>query len=550
MKDYWRKRQAQNIEDILSKANVSAKEIAKVYAKSSFYLNEQIQGIYDRYKKKHGLSDIEAMDLLNKLEDPTSYDEMLNRLRSSAKTDERKQLLKELEAPSYRYRINRLQESQKVIDQLMSNIYNQEKDINTLNYINIANDAYYKSIYNLQQGTGLAFSFENLDPQLIDKLLKSSWSGENYSSRIWNNTQAVANSIKEEMLLGMLTGKTEREMAQTITDKFLVGAYQARRLVNTESAFICNAMDMEAYKEADVEQVRFCAIHDLKTSKICQQHDKKVVSINKAVQGVNVPPLHPNCRSTVEPVIDKKIEAKMKRRTRNPVTGKEEIVNANETYEQWYERVHGNKLDKTGWVEEKVSVFDGDVSKGKNIDKKYSRPLPDIFKYSDIKNENLFQTYIEIDKGYLKTGNEYLSINHYENGSISKLGIMTSNDKRKVGLTENAINFIESQEENSLISIHNHPSSGTFSIGDVITHYNTPQLKESIVINADGGIYHLHIRSRNGMLKVDSFKNYVKGIRKQLKGTYTSLSNNEINHIAWELIAKELGWDYGYEKIR
>ena len=52
------------------------------------------------------------------------------------------------------------------------------------------------------------------------------------------------------------------------------------------------------------------------------------------------------------------------------------------------------------------------------------------------------------------------------------------------------------------------------------------------------------------MLKVDSFKNYVKGIRKQLKGTYTSLSNNEINHIAWELIAKELGWDYGYEKIR
>lgn len=549
MKDYWRKRQAQHIEDILSKANVSAKEIAKVYTKSSFYLNEQIQGIYDRYKKKHGLSDIEAMDLLNKLEDPTSYDEMLNRLRSSAKTDERKQLLKELEAPAYRYRINRLQESQKAIDQLMRNIYNQEKDISTLNYINIANDAYYKSIYNLQQGTGLAFSFENLDPQLIDKLLKSSWSGENYSSRIWNNTQAVANSVKEEMLLGMLTGKTEREMAQTITDKFLVGAYQARRLVNTESAFICNAIDMEAYKEADVEQVRFCAIHDLKTSKICQQHDRKVVSVNKAVQGVNIPPLHPNCRSTIEPVIDKKIEAKMKRRTRNPVTGKEEIVNANETYEQWYERIHGNKLDKTGWVEEKVSIFDDNVNKSK-IDKEYIQPLPDIFKYSDIKSENLFQTYIEIDKGYLKTGNEYLSINHYENGSISKLGIMTSNDKRKVGLTENAINFIESQEENSLISIHNHPSSGTFSIGDVITHYNTPQLKESIVINADGGIYHLHIRSRNGMLKVDSFKNYVKGIRKQLKGTYASLSNNEINHIAWELIAKELGWDYGYEKIR
>lgn len=355
MKDYWRKRQAQHIEEVLSKAEVSNKEIANIYAKSSFYINEQIEGIFDRYKKKHGLSNAEAKALLNKMEDPASYKEMLKKLHSGAKSEERKRLLKELEAPAYRHRIGKLQESQKLVDTLMQSVYNQEKDISTLNYINIAHDAYYKSIYNLQQGTGLAFNFNNLDPRLVDKFLKAKWSGKNYSSRIWDNAQTVAKSVKEELLLGILTGKTETEMAKTITYRFLVGSYQARRLINTESAFISNALDMEAYKEADVEKVRFCAVHDLKTSKICQQHDREVIDITKAVQGVNVPPMHPNCRSSIEPVIDEEIEAKMKRRVRDPVTGRDKIINANQTYGEWLADQHNKHgIDTVDTLAKKV----------------------------------------------------------------------------------------------------------------------------------------------------------------------------------------------------
>lgn len=391
MKDYWRKRQAQHIEDILSKADVSNKQIAGIYAKSSFYLNEQIQGIYDRYKKKHSLSDVEAKALLNEMNDSADYEEMLKRLHNGAKNEERKQLLKELEAPAYRYRINKLQKTQEMVDTLMQSVYSQEKEINTLNYINTAYDAYYKSIYNLQQGTGLAFSFDDLDPELVDKLLKLKWSGKNYSTRIWNNAQAVADSLKEEMLLGVLTGKTEKEMAQTITYRFLVGAYQARRLTNTESTFICNALDMAAYKEADVEKVRFCAVHDMKTSKICQQHDRKVIDIDKAVQGVNVPPMHPNCRSTIEPVIDKVIEAKMKRRTRNPVTGKEEIVNANETYEQWLKRIQkDNGIETVDMLQKKLTNLSSDKKQYRNyisIIGKENMP-ESIAKFQDMKYNN------------------------------------------------------------------------------------------------------------------------------------------------------------------
>ena len=339
MSDYWRKRQAEHIKMAMDTAEDSAIEIAKLYQKASFYLNEQIQGVFDKYRGRHGLSTVEAKELLNSVVDDLTYDKMLVKLRAGAKSEERKKLLKILEAPAYSYRINRFQEAQSLLDLMMVGIFKQEKEISTLNYIDVAYNAYFNSIYNIQDKTGINFSFGNIDSELTQKLLKSKWSGKNYSNRIWDNTQAVANSIKEEMLMGILTGKTEKQMADTINERFNVGAYNAKRLISTESDFISNALDMEAYREADIEIVRFCAVHDMKTSKICQRHDRTTIPLNKAIQGVNIPPMHPNCRSSIEPVISKAIEAKMKRRVRDPVTGKDKIISANQNYQEWLRKL-------------------------------------------------------------------------------------------------------------------------------------------------------------------------------------------------------------------
>ena len=59
--------------------------------------------------------------------------------------------------------------------------------------------------------------------------------------------------------------------------------------------------------------------------------------------GVNYPPMHPYCRSTTISVIDDKILRNMKRSAYNPETGRTEMVPADMTYEQWYEKyVKGN----------------------------------------------------------------------------------------------------------------------------------------------------------------------------------------------------------------
>lgn len=333
--EYWEKRKAQRMWEHMQSAEKTGKEVARVYLKSFQYLDKEMQGIFDKYKKKHGISEAEAIRILNSVNN-SSFEEMLVKLKASHLSEDKKDLIKLLEAPAYRSRINRLQTLQSNIDLMMNSVYKQEKKISTKGYTKIAKDAYYKSIFDVQKDTGLGFSFNQLDQKQIDKVLNSKWSGKNYSARIWNNTQELAKDVKEQLLLGMMTGKTEKEMSQTLMKKYSVGAFEARRLIRTESCYIANEMEAQSFEECGADKYIFCATLDLRTSEKCIEHDGKRYKLKKRRAGENFPPLHPFCRSTVIMDIADEILGNLKRRARNPETNKNYVVPANTTYRDWY----------------------------------------------------------------------------------------------------------------------------------------------------------------------------------------------------------------------
>ena len=334
---YWKKRQEEKLSSILNDAQVASEYVSDIYSKASLYTQSKINGIFEKYRDGHGLSNAEAKEMLDSLISDRDYNQIKRILENNPKTKQRKELLKKLDTPPYQYRIKRLENMQSQLDKLMNEVYKVEKDVSTDCYINSAFNAYYRNVYNLQKGMKVAYQFDMLDPELIDSMLKSRWSGKNYSNRIWDNTNALAESLKDEMLMGVLTNKTEKEMADTIMNKFAVGAYQARRLIQTESAAMTAFADQQAFKDAGIEKEMFIAVHDSRTSQICQHHDRSIVEIAKAKVGVNVPPLHPNCRSHMIPYIEGVTDA-MKKRQRNPVTNKDEVVDVSENYDQWLKR--------------------------------------------------------------------------------------------------------------------------------------------------------------------------------------------------------------------
>lgn len=158
----------------------------------------------------------------------------------------------------------------------------------------------------------------------------------NYSERVWRNTRAVAQEVKEALLVNLITGRTERETAEMLTKKFAGGSSKARRLIRTESCYLSNQLEMESYKECGIDKYQYLATLDLRTSEICRELDGKVFLVKDQQPGKNCPPMHPWCRSTTIAIIGEKMLEGMKRRARDPVTGKTYLVPVSMNYREWY----------------------------------------------------------------------------------------------------------------------------------------------------------------------------------------------------------------------
>lgn len=337
-KDYWTKRKANLIYEQMDKAERQADKFDEIYKQSKDYLDKQINKVFDKFQRDYGLSERDARHVLKNMKDQKDLAELRKVLEARPDDPNIQRLLADLDSPAYAYRMKQLEQLNDDLDRMRESIYRSEKSGSDAFYSDLMKDSYYKATFDLQQQTGLAYSFSNLPETEIKRLRGLKWTGEAYSDRIWSNTGVLASSLKDELLVSLMTGRNTRDTARAIAERFDVGQNNARRLVRTESAFFHNQMELLSYEDAEITKYKFVAVLDKRTSHICQEHDNKVYDTGKAVPGVNYPPLHPWCRSTTIAHDEDADYSKLKRRARNPETGKVEYVPADMSYKEWYSR--------------------------------------------------------------------------------------------------------------------------------------------------------------------------------------------------------------------
>ena len=244
---------------------------------------------------------------------------------------------------NYKSRISRLEQIQAQIYAKAKQIYPKEELENTMCYNGVINNSYYKAVYDTQMGTGYDFSFNKIDKNLTTALLNEKWSGLNYSQRVWGNTDILADSLSQILGGAMLSGQSIEKTSKQIKDRFNVSKYYAERLVRTETNHFNNEADAMAYEEMGIDKYVFVATLDNRTSETCQNHDGKVYEYKDKEVGVNFPPLHPNCRSKTRGYLGEEAEKQLKRRARNPQTGKTEVID-NIPYNEWIKNYNTNVM--------------------------------------------------------------------------------------------------------------------------------------------------------------------------------------------------------------
>ncbi len=471
-KKYWEMRSAQDMVDRMGTAEQTAAEMNKAISQSADYIAKEVKAVF-RGMESFGISETEAKKILSAANNKTALQSLRAAARRASDPEKRQALLKAIDsAGAYRYRIDRLEQLNKQINAECRKLYKTENRAVTSALKTAASDSYYHSIFNIQQQTGLGFSFAEFSRKDVDRILRSNWFGGNYSQRIWKNVNATAETVKRELLVSMLSGRSSEKTARIIRERFGVNAYCARRIVRTESAYVANAAQMSAYDEAGIEKYRFVAVLDKKTSEVCGALDGKVFPASEAKAGTNYPPMHPFCRSTTIADFGGEQLQGLERRARDK-DGNTIKVPGDMTYEEWKKGL--DKSAGSGIIEvgsDDVALEYQRYGRNKNtlVNKtyidggEYKRKFDNATDNAEV-NKSLYNT---AKKALRHRSGTELEDMYWVDGDTGKIIAkeLNSTNPRQVVYSAATKSAVGSAESKSIITLHTHPSSMPPSIED------------------------------------------------------------------------------------
>jgi SPP1 gp7 family putative phage head morphogenesis protein len=124
--------------------------------------------------------------------------------------------------------------------------------------------------------------------------------GKSWSNRVWTNLGRLKETLNEELINCVLTGKPTTELKKKLQHEFEVSYYRADAVVRTEMAHIQTEAAKKRYEDYGIEKVEILADEDERRCPECGKLHGKQFYITEAIPV----PAHTNCRCCVVPVIE------------------------------------------------------------------------------------------------------------------------------------------------------------------------------------------------------------------------------------------------------
>lgn len=153
-------------------------------------------------------------------------------------------------------------------------------------------------------------AYNTISKEAAAQLINSVWlaDGKTYSQRVWGSIDKLVDTLNENLLHCVISGKKTTELKQLLQQRFNVTYNAADTIVRTEIAHIQTQAAAQRYKDYGLTKYKYLAGSDKRTCKDgssnCHDLDGKVFTYAEMREGVNAPPMHPRCRCTIVPVID------------------------------------------------------------------------------------------------------------------------------------------------------------------------------------------------------------------------------------------------------
>lgn len=319
-RDYWQRRTEQRLVNAEKTGRSAIVQVLDVYEQSLNNIDKEIQSIYRNYSKEGVLSTSELQKALTK----TELKDFMRKVEVKAQKmglDPRK-----IYDERYVSRLNRLQALREQISLEVQSMSPREEEIQSKAYKKILEDGYAATQKDLSS-QGINPTFDRLDSDIVDSIMKSVWAKSNYSNRIWGNNNKLAMRLPTILGGALAVGQSYEKTARQLRENYNVKRYEAVRLIRTETTYMYNQAEAQSFVDDGIERYTLDVTLDGRTSNICLDIDEsEVFEVSNISVGLNYPPLHPQCRTVPRALLDGEEAPK-------PVTDKDERIDRYQAFD-------------------------------------------------------------------------------------------------------------------------------------------------------------------------------------------------------------------------
>ncbi len=334
--EYWNDAALRREIAVQTGTNYTGEEILKLYDEALSDIDTEIQKIKINFQKRFGIDNETAEYFLTQAQQEDNLKTLIKSLEYAPDEQARQDILAYirrdgLSVRAYAARKERYEAVKAVIYARIKKVAVKEIEKLSERLQAVYKESYYGVIDDSAKQFDVGINFAILNENAINAAVSTKWHGKQFSERVWDNTDRLATTAQNLVVKSLMSGEAWSKTAEKLSTAFQVEKYNATRLIHTESSHIHAMADLKAYEDIGAEQYRYLATLDYRTCERCQQWDNMVLPLSEAREGYNYPVLHPLCRCTTTIAVDLK-----NRRARDPLTGKNDIVDGSVNYSEWY----------------------------------------------------------------------------------------------------------------------------------------------------------------------------------------------------------------------
>lgn len=292
---YWEERAKEIIkEETLSDKEMSD-EIERIVNEMIDDIEKEIAKFYARYATSEGISMSEA----RKKVDAFDAVKFANQAKQYVDTRDFSDVAnKELRAYNTKMYVSREKLLKAQIGLLVTYTY-AKLESQMHNYME---SAYYRA---LKQQAGILGDALQVASTDVKAIVLAPFQNSNWSRRLWRDMKRTRIQVQRAVTHVIVRGRHPYEFVKELRKESGNSTYEIRRLLITETArvqTIATKQHMLENQGPDAEY-KYVAKLDGKTTKTCRGLNGKVFKVKDMKPGLNAPPMHPFCRSSVVPYV-------------------------------------------------------------------------------------------------------------------------------------------------------------------------------------------------------------------------------------------------------